>query len=540
VTIDVYIHCQGGPAQSPLGCAIRLLREERHGHFKHVQIIAKSAAGRGDLMPAFRKMLLLLSACAFGAPISSSLVFAQDACLPMAMPSADVLFNSPKKVFAHYFSMFPLSVDNKPSAQDYYNAQYLSKSGESGKWAQQGGFLRQRPLGVAVSSDPNWRLLNMESEVRMAIARGITGFTIDVLSVKEATDAHGHLQLLLQAAQAVDPRFKIVVMPDIAQFKSDADSVTKIIASVAASPAAYKLPDGRLVVTAFNAGGNPPEWWSSIFRQLSARGIKVAFVPTFLGWRGKAAAFADLSYGFADWGTATPNGGRNMQGDPAAAHASGKIYMMPVDPQQYRPKGPVFWESGNSETFRSAWMSAITGGTDWVQIVTWSDFSESSQIEPYTDATLARDIGTGFYNLNGYYAAWFLTGREPVITHDVLYYFYRREPSNAAGPAQSLATHVTNSSAEDNIELVAFLTAPGIVKIGTGTREFTHDAPAGISSFKVPSQPGVPTFSLARGGSTIFSFQGGVQIYDVGGIPSGVLDMTYWTGSAAKSGRCSL
>ncbi len=227
----------------------------------------------------------------------------------------------------------------------------------------------------------------------------------------------------------VDPRFKIVVMPDIAEFKSDADSVTKIIASAAGSQAAYRLADGRLVVTAFNAGGNPPEWWSAVFDRLSAQGIKVAFVPTFLGWRGKAAAFADLSYGFADWGTATPIGARNMQADAGAAHAiNGKIYMMPVDSQQYRPKGPVVWEAGNSEAFRSAWNSAITGDADWVQIVTWSDFSESSQIEPYTDATLARDIGTGYYDLNGYFAAWFLTGQQPAITHDVLIIFTVASP----------------------------------------------------------------------------------------------------------------
>ena len=463
-----------------------------------------------------------------------------DACLPMTMPSADVLFNSQKKVFAHYFPMFPLSINNKPSSQDYYNSQYLNKTGESGKWAKQGGFLRQRPLGVGVSSDPNWRLLNMESEVRMAIARGITGFTIDVLGVRDATDSAGRVQLLLRAAHEVDSRFKIVVMPDIAQLKGDSDSVTKIIASVAASPAAYRLADGRLVVTAFHAGGNSPEWWSNVFAQLSAQGIKIAFVPTFLGWHGKASAFANLSHGFADWGTVTSSGARNMQGDPATAHAAGKIYMMPIGPQQFRPKGPVFWEAGNSDAFRSAWMSAINGGADWVQIVTWSDFSESSQIEPYTDATLARDIGTGYYDLNGYYSAWFLTGQQPSITHDVLYYFYRREPSNAASPAQASPSRVTNSVPEDNIELVAFLTAPGTLKISVGTQESVQSAPAGITSFKVPSQPGVPTFSLLRNGSSVLSFQGGVRIYDSAGIPSGVHDMTYWSGSADRGGVCTL
>jgi hypothetical protein len=500
-----------------------------------------SGMSSGRVKSGLRKLLLLAgSACTLAAQASAG-VNRQDACMPITMPTADVLFNSPKKVFAHYFAMFPLSIDNKPPAQDYYNVQYLSKSGESGKWAPQGGFLRQRPLGAPVNLAPNWRLLNMESEVRMAIARGITGFTIDVLGVKDATDDNGHLQLLLKAAQAVDPRFKIVVMPDIAQFKSDADSVTKIIASVAASPAAYRLPDGRLVVTAFNAGGNPPEWWSSIFKQLGAQGIKIAFVPTFLGWQGKATAFADLSYGFGDWGTATPGGARGMQSDPDAAHAiNGKIYMMPVDPQQYRPKDPGYWEAENSEAFRSAWMSAITGNTDWVQIVTWSDFSESSQIEPYTDATLAPDIGTGYYDLNGYYSAWFLTGHQPVITHDVMYYFYRREPTNASSPSQSLPVHITNSTAKDDIELVAFLTAPGALKITIGQKDYQQNAAAGITSFRVPSQPGVPTFSLIRNGSTVFSFKGGVQIYGTSGIPSGVIDLTYWSGSAAQSGRCAL
>jgi hypothetical protein len=227
-----------------------------------------------------------------------------DACLPFSMPDTAALFSSPKKVFAHYFYPFPLQLDNVPASRDYYNRNYLSKDGESGKWQAQGGFLRQRPLPVSGSAS-NWRQSNVEQEVRMAIARGITGFTIDVMSVKEATDPLSHLHSLLTAAQTVDPRFKIMVMPDISALKSDADAVTQIIASVASSPAAYRLEDGRLAVTAFNAGVNPPEWWSAVIAQLSARGIKIAFVPTFLGWGKHASAFAAISHGFSDWGTAT-------------------------------------------------------------------------------------------------------------------------------------------------------------------------------------------------------------------------------------------
>jgi hypothetical protein len=185
-------------------------------------------------------------------------------------------------------------------------------------------------------------------------------------------------------------------------------------------------------------------------------------------------------------------------------------------------------------------MSAINGDADWVQLVTWNDFSESGQISPYTDATLKGDIGTGYYDMNAFYAAWFLTGQKPTITHDVLYYFYRREPGTAAAPAQSqLDTNVTHT-VENDIELVAFLTAPGTLKITIGGKTYTQNASAGIASFKIPTQPGIPLFTLSRNGTDVFSFVGGVQIYGSSGIPSGVQDLTYWSGSAALSGICSL
>jgi Glycosyl hydrolase family 71 len=464
-----------------------------------------------------------------------------DACLPLTMPSANTLFSSTKKVFAHYFYPFPLSIDNLAATVDYYEKQYLPIDGESGKWVKEGGYLRQRPLGQTPNSNKDWQQLNMETQIRTAIARGITGFTFDSMSVTDAADSASPLQTLLAAAQAVDSRFKIVVMPDLSSLGSDSAAVVQIIASVANNPAAYRLSDGRLVVSAFNAGLNSAAWWQSVLNTLSAQGIKVAFVPTFLGWGSYAAAFAPLSYGFADWGTATAPASSAMQSTPATVHSTyDKIFMMPVDPQQFRPKDFVFEEAGNSAAFRAAWTSAIQGNTDWVQLVTWSDFSESSEVQPYTDATLSTSIGTGYYDLNGYYAAWFLTGRQPTITHDVLYYFYRREPTTAAAPAQNSMDTTNGTPASDNIELVAFLTAPGEVTITIGGTTYSKSAQAGVTSFTIPMQPGVPQFALSRDGTQVFSFKGGVQIYGMSGIPSKVQDLTYWSGSASASGTCAL
>jgi hypothetical protein len=464
-----------------------------------------------------------------------------DACLPAAMPSESALFNSPKRVFAHYFNPYPISIDNAASADDYYNKNYLTQSGESDKWAAQGGFLRQRPAGVPVKNSTNWRQLNMEQEVSAAIGRGITGFTFDSLSPTDGSDSNSALHLMLKAAQTVDSRFKIMVMPDITALGSDSNAVVEIIAAAAASPSAYRLSDGRLVVSAFDAGLNPPTWWLSVISRLAAQGIHIAFVPTFLGWSAIADAFAPFSYGFSDWGTATVGSSSAEQGDPEIAHRTyGKIFMMPVGPQQYRPKDSVYWEAGNSGAFRDAWASSIQGDADWIQLVTWNDFTETSAISQTTDATLQRTIGTGFYNLTGYYASWFLTGEQPKITHDVLYYFYRREATTAPSPAQKDKVTLVNGTAENDIELLAFLTSPGVLKIAVGGKTYTQNAAAGIVSFKVPSQAGTPVFTLSRSGADVFSFNGGVPIYGSAGLPSGVQDLTYWNGSASKTGVCSL
>jgi hypothetical protein len=456
------------------------------------------------------------------------------------MPSADAFFNSSKKVFAHYFHPFPVSIDNALSANDYYNKQYLNINGESNKYVKQGGYLRQRPLGVAISTSANWQQLNMEGEVRAAIARGITGFTFDVLGASDA-DSNGALRLMLAAAQAVDSRFKIVVMPDLTALGSDSSAVVSIIAAAASSPAAYRLSDGRLVVSAFDAALNSAAWWQSVISQLSAQGIQIAFVPTFLAWPAVPAAFAAFSYGFADWGTATVPAASDMQITPKTIHGTyGKIYMMPVDPQQYRPKDFLFWEAGNSASYRDAWTASIQGDADWVQLVTWNDFSESSSVAPATDTSLRRNIGTGYYNLTGYYASWFLSGQQPQITHDILYYFYRRETTSAASPAQSKLDGIATGAAQNDIELLAFLTSPGVLTITIGGKTYTQNAAAGVVSFSVPSQAGTPVFTLSRSGAKVFSLTGGITIYGAGGQPSGVQDLTYWSGSASKTGGCTL
>lgn len=457
--------------------------------------------------------------------------------LPFAMPSADVFFDSPRKAFAHYFYPFPLSIDNKIAPQDYYNVQYLAPSGEKDKWLAQGGYLRQRPLSVNPQTGFSIQT-NMQREVAMAISRGITGFFFDILSLADAISPTGHLQTLIKAAAVVDKRFIVVPMLDMSSLGAITSAqVLQIMQSIQNYTSLGCLPDGRIMLAAYNAQLQTEGWWQITLSLLNDSGIYVAFVPILPGGPSDAGSLNPISYAVGGWGTASPIPAMSLVTNVATALSKGLEYVMPVLTQQFRPKSNMFWECENSKTYRNSWMSAINGTAYMVQIVTWSDFSESGQVQPYTDASLDPRIGTGFFDLTAYFATWYATGDAPQITQDVLYFFYRKASSKVTHANQPNPMGIAPNEIEiNNIEVLAFLSAPGVVNIAVGNTSSAFNAGYGLNVFNMPSMPGIPKVSLSRNGSKVLAFTGPVQIYGPEGLPSGLIDMTYWSGSATIRG----
>jgi Glycosyl hydrolase family 71 len=459
-----------------------------------------------------------------------------EACLPIDMPGTDILFSAPRKVFAHYFDRFPLSLDNRDAAEDYYSREFLNPHGEKDKWLAHGGFLRSRPVPVPVGENSGYVIENLKREIRLAISRGITGFTFDILSPEDIQPG-SYLPNMLKAASEVDPRFQIVLMPDIASLGPDTGAVIKIIKMLYNQPGLLHLPDGRLVVSPFLSEAISPEAWKAFKLLLAQDGIKIAFIPTFLNHK-YITKYNDVSDGFGTFGTPLARQGTALKAGAAAAHADGKIFMAGISGQGYRPKEYHYWEAQGSLAYRSSWLGAIDGGADWIQLTTWNDFSESTQVLPYTDRS--GSSGTGYFNLTGFYATWFLTGKVPPITHDVLYYFYRRQSvgATAVNAGEQVKNAVFWPRGEDIIEVVGFLKAPGILAISINGKDYAKKVDAGVQSFSVPLDAGTPRFSLRRDNDAVISFEGATPIAGDSDLPGGYADLTYWSGSASAKGTC--
>tara|TARA_R110002050_G_scaffold70899_4_gene152688 strand:+ start:12997 stop:14517 length:1521 start_codon:yes stop_codon:yes gene_type:complete len=447
-----------------------------------------------------------------------------DTPFPFDQTSKEELRAMPKKVFAHYFTQFPISIDNREPGSDYYTTGYLSPGGENNKHIEYGGYLRVRPIPRSPRQESNWMEKDMEEEIRRAVALGLDGFTCDLLSPQGYH--YDRVVMLLEAAERIDPGFKIVLMPDMEAFKNQTEKIAGVVKALGSYSSAYRLDDGRLVVSPYNAQVKDAVWWKGWLDQMKVAGVDIAFVPLFQAWKNYASSFAPISYGMSDWGWRSVNAQNAWVNTAQEAHGYGPIWMMSVSPQDMRPREQRVWEAGNSEEYRVMWMNAINGGSDWVQLVTWNDYGEHTIVAPSTGTQYS------FYDLSAYYTSWFKTGTAPAITRDVLYYFYREHKTSLRAKKQTKPFwfDTGSDSPSDQVELVAFLTAPGKLEIEIKGEKQQKDGVAGINVFKVPVKPGRPVFRLIRNGEAIINLPGAFKIK----TEIGYQNLMYYGGSSSR------
>jgi hypothetical protein len=418
---------------------------------------------------------------------------------------------SPSKVFSHYFLPFPLSIGNQPVDSDYYTKGYLAPEGEGGKHLASGGFLRERPLSPGPWESPDWNQINFAIEILRAQRMGIDGFSCDLLSVSPGT-LWDRMMQLFDTAAAIAPDFRIMIMPDMeSELKRHPEKLEDVLFQLAQKPSAYKLADGRLVVAPFNAQKQPPDFWKDSFARLKARGVDVAFLPVFQGWQRYARDYAPLCYGLSDWGQRDLVAAKGMAQAGVAAADFTRVWMMPVAPQDMRPKDGIYWEAGNTGAYRELWSGAITTRSALVQLITWNDYSEHAEVSPSSGTQFL------FYDLGAYYTDWLKSGHPPRIVSDAIYYCHRRQilPLVAPPAKQSLRFKVYGPTSQMNqIEMIAFLTAPATLEIELGGEVHRHEAGAGLVIFSIPAATGQPDFRIVRDKATVAEVRSAWPIVD--------------------------
>lgn len=364
-----------------------------------------------------------------------------------------------------------------------------------------------------------------EREIRLAMDAGIDGFALNCGAWSAEPRYKRRAQMIYDAADRLGGRFKLFFSADMAGKHLTPDDIRDMVTTFGKRPSQF-TQDGRIVLSTYIGDEQPPEWWrDQVLQPLASSGYPVFFVPhlrpiprselpTYEGIKRTLDQWAPIIDGAFYFGAA---------GQPAqlaasnaawvrAAHEAGKIFMASVTPAywQHRRRPYRYFADKGGEGLEQQWESIIKTQPDWVEIVTWNDYTESTYIFPEgadihpNYATYPIKDHSGYYELCKRFIQWFKTGRQPEIQRDSLYFFYRQQPRNQAEDSQD----TIRGDVQDVIHITARLTAPAQLLVQSGRTQTHKDLPAGVSSVTAPFSPGRQHFELVRDGRKILEKDG--------------------------------
>lgn len=427
-------------------------------------------------------------------------------------PSLDSLYESKKMVLAHWHSFTwnkyktHTSTGIRESGNGYTQNRMVPGFGDNKEpdlWSP--------PIYFPPSGIEDVELHEAEIDIKTAMAAGIDGFLLNIYATAQAH--WKRFARIVEAAEKLDTAFHIVLSPDCGTLFGDDvglsdERVADLILRWKDHDCLMRI-DGKIVVSPWDIGRRNYESWVNIIEICENRGYPIILIPgphnVDLSSAYRSAIYED-TYAYIDFAT----GGQTWESSKDAFEAyetwrndfGYDTILCLLNPSEQRPKSTTYWENANTRMIRSLWHQAIEYGKpwDWAAYMTWNDHGEDG-IRPTTA------YGYTYCDFGAYYSSWFKTGRQPEITKDVLFYSYRLHHTEA-NPTWGEKYTPKGAPARNGIELLAFLTEPGTLKIEAGGEVKTKEVEAGEQTLYMPIKSGVPKFSLVRDGETIIELNG--------------------------------
>jgi len=368
-----------------------------------------------------------------------------------------------------------------------------------------------------------------ELDIQEAQAAGIDGFALDLGAFDDSTQAYYNKDVayMYEAAEALGTGFKLFFSLEC----TNTAAVVRLISTYASRPNTF-LQGTNVVLSTY--GLNNIDWSNAVFAPLQQQGISVYFVPYFLPTQGNNSLtyptavsifnnYSNLVQGlFIYGGGILPNLMAQCNSNyTMAAHQAGKIYMASVTPTYWgcvqTTSGRIYSEMDGGEGIDLEWRSIIANQPDWVEIVTWNDFNESSYISPVNGpeqnisnlTTPHRYCHAGYLEFTKRYINWYKTGVLPATNQDEIFYFYRTHSTKlvASDPTDIAVTNLQGDVA-DVVYNTFLLTAPAQVQVASGTNSVAYSLGAGLQQIRTPFAPGIQSFTVNRNGKPVVSIQG--------------------------------
>jgi len=417
----------------------------------------------------------------------------------------------PRKIFAHYMGCYPLG--NRSLSVEYMRKgqgqllpdgdSYLSRIG--GRW-------RDFPL-TPENYKPTLEEA-MDVEIRRAMRMGLDGFAVDVLAGQ--ADAIASIDAMFKVAEEKDYPFEITFCLDNPEMNLKA--IAHLMEKHGKSPKLARR-DGKPLLLGYRSHRigerlrpdiqgkawlkpESVEAYNKALEELEA----IAGEPIYAQFclNGALAGQSDMdtvseTNNEEFWKGYLTAMGRKFGGvngffwggptyDLAAkvARGMGMDWGDPVWVQYQNLYWNTFRVKDGTDLLRERWERAIANDSTLIQIATWNDYTEATNVAP------GQQTGYAINDLMGLMIKRWKTGQWPTFEKDRIYFFYPPYPGGSpVFPFHDFSPDLTNS-----LEVVTYLKGPGTVSM-PGRNE-TWEAPAGLFVKKLPATAGPVVAELKR------------------------------------------
>ncbi|KAI1827076.1 glycoside hydrolase family 71 protein [Xylaria intraflava] len=347
-------------------------------------------------------------------------------------------------------------------------------------------------------------------DISQAIESGIDGFALNV----GAQDTYNDEQLQLVYDVASSNGFSLFLSFDMQASQWSADQIISYINTYKGYGSQLKV--NNLPVVSTFEGPSQANIWPSVRDATGG----IFFVPDWssLGAQGVGSQLSLIDGAF-NWG-AWPNANEpNMSTGNDVAYQSvlaGKSYMMGVSPYFYTNLPGKNWYSSSDSLWFDRWKEVMDIKPEYIQIITWNDFGESSYINAPIDHQIVAGAGTyvnGFdhtafrFVLPYFIAAYKADSTDVAVPQEGAMAWYRTTPAAVCGNGGTVwgqgGTASAAAGTEDVVSIIALTNAPTsiTVKIGdgdAGQSVSATDTVGKASFYKVPTngRTGAVTITL--------------------------------------------
>ncbi|KAI1850526.1 hypothetical protein JX266_003808 [Neoarthrinium moseri] len=341
-----------------------------------------------------------------------------------------------------------------------------------------------------------------EKDISDAKSAGIDGFALNVGSA----DSWNGVQLPLAYDAASGAGFSLFLSFDMAASSWTTDQVNSLINQFKGNAAQFKVNNLPLVST-FEG----PDWAGNWATVRSATG-GIFLVPDWssLGPSGVGAK-ASLIDGAFNWGAWPYSNSKTLSTDGDTQYKSAlgnKAYMMGVSPYFYTdlPQYNKNWYSTSDTLWFNRWTQALDILPDYIEIITWNDYGESSYINnPVTAQIVSGAEGyvngfdhTAFRFVLPYFIAAYKAGNTDVaLPSEGAMAWYRTTSKSVCGDGGTVWGQGGSASAADGtddvISVIALSNSPGAditVSIGGASQTVKASSTKGKASFYTVSFAG--------------------------------------------------